>query len=169
MILCQPLICIFVLSPSIRSPHTCYRQWFHRVRHFSVWVSSALLALGTSVRGPNCIICMCVYVYVCVCLCVFSVLVHQHLRPLIMTVMICQQMTYTPKKTFSFQRQLLFATILPPSFLLLLSRLKHFLLSPHSNSLYLSINVIRGFPLILALSASPVFWPRPVIGGRQRG
>lgn len=30
-----------------------------------------LLALGTSVRGPNCIICMCVYGMVCACMCVF--------------------------------------------------------------------------------------------------
>ena len=108
---------------------------------------------------------MCVCVCACTRLCVFSVLVHQHLRPLIMTVMICQQMTYAPKKTFSFQRQLLSTTILPPSFRLLLSRLKHILLSPHSNSLYLSINIFHGFPIILILSVSPPVWPRPVIGG----
>lgn len=36
---------------------------------------------------------VCVHARVFVHACVFSVLVHQHLRPLIMTVMICQQMT----------------------------------------------------------------------------
>ncbi len=93
--------------------------------------------------------CVCAHVRVFVHACVFSVLVHQHLRPLIMTVMICQQMTYAPKKTFSFQLQLLFAMAVPscfpppPDF-------KFLLLSLHPK-LYLLINV---FPLILALLGS---------------
>lgn len=106
--LCFGLICIFVLSLSIRSPDACYRQWFHRVRHFSVSVRPALLALGTSVRGPQLYylnVCMCVFVHTCV----FSALIYQHACPLIMKVMIHQQMTYSRKKT---QHNLLFTATL---------------------------------------------------------
>lgn len=45
-------------------------------------------------------------------------LVHQHLCLLIMTVMICQQLTYAPKKHSPVQLQLLFTVAVPPSVLL---------------------------------------------------
>lgn len=52
-----------------------------------------------------------VFVPACVC----SVLVNQHMRPLMVTDMICQHMTFAPKKTLSCLTQLLFIMAGPPS------------------------------------------------------
>lgn len=46
--------------------------------------------------------------------CVLSVLVHQPQGPLMVTDMICQQMTFAPKKTLSCLTQLLFTMAGPP-------------------------------------------------------
>lgn len=131
------------LCPYVSS-HACYRQWFHRVRHFSVWVNSALLALGTSVRGPNCIICMCVYVYMCVCICVtlcmhvcvFCPCLSAFMPPVLWQLWYVNRW-HTPQRKLSPSRlQLLFIVAVSPSF-----KPPHeynfFLLSLYQRSLYL--------------------------------
>lgn len=103
-------------------------------------------------------VCVCYVVCMCVCCvhaCEFSDLVHQHLCPLIMTVMICQQITYAPKKPFSSQLQLLVsvaATTPHPRFPTRPPCKRQSL--PWSISLYIPSHVFHGCSLFLALSVS---------------
>lgn len=89
---------IFVLPLSMRGPHAWDRQWFHGIRPFSVWVTTAAVSFRTLPSGAPTVlserVCTRVHVHVFVHACALSVLVHQPSGLLIMTLMICQQMTY---------------------------------------------------------------------------
>lgn len=104
------LISIFVLPIRLYVAHMLVTDNGFTGSGISMYGSVQRCKLWTLPSGAPTVlsvyVCEAVCVCYCPCMCV-CVLVHQHLC-VVMTVMICQQMTYTPKKTFYLQLQLLF-------------------------------------------------------------